>query len=108
MVCLENLMERDLRMDNTKSDFEDRKKEVEEYFLFLEIFNYDDIKVQYRQSNEVQIKEISTRLQTMFLANAFLILYNLIESTIINSIIEIYNKVSVFSANHGTANLFAF
>ena len=29
----------------------------------------------------------------MFIANAFLILYNLIESTVKNSIVEIYNKI---------------
>jgi len=80
-------------MDNTKSDFEIRKKEVEEYFIFLDIFNNDDIKLQYKKANEILSTPISRKLQTMFIANAFLILYNLIEATVRNSIIDIYEKI---------------
>lgn len=80
-------------MDDTRSDFENRKNEIEEYFRFLVIFNHDDIQLRYNTTNKTLHFPISRKLQTMFIANAFLILYNLIEATIRNSIIDIYDKI---------------
>ena len=80
-------------MDNTKIDFEARKREVEEYFLFLKIFNNDNIHIKYKQGSEEIEERVSNKLQRIFIANAFLILYNLMESTVRNSIIEIYDEI---------------
>ncbi len=80
-------------MDNTKNDFDYRKIEVEDYFSFLKIINDDDTLIKYANGAEIVEEKISNKLQTMFIANAFLILYNLIESTVKNSIVEIYNKI---------------
>lgn len=80
-------------MDNAKIDFDYRKIEVEDYFSFLKIMNSDDTLIRYVNGTETKEEKISNKLQTMFIANAFLILYNLIESTVRNSIVEIYNKI---------------
>ncbi len=80
-------------MDNAKIDFDYRKIEVEDYFSFLKIMNSDNTLIRYVNGTETKEEKISNKLQTMFIANAFLILYNLIESTVRNSIVEIYNKI---------------
>ena len=80
-------------MDNTKQDFEKRKSEIDSYFKFLLIFDDDDTKIQYKKNGEIVTEKIQPQFQIILIANAFLILYNLIESTIRNSIIEIYIEV---------------
>lgn len=80
-------------MDNTKRDFETRKDEIENYFSFLEIIDDDKTLLKYTKDNIDVEEKISNKLQTMFVANAFLILYNLIESTVRNSILDIYEKI---------------
>ena len=72
-------------MDNTKSDFLKRREEINDYFSFLEALNRDKVYV-----NE---ERVSIKLHRIFIANTFLLLYNLVESTVRNSIIEIYNKI---------------
>ena len=80
-------------MDNTKQDFENRKSEIENYFKFLAIFDNDNTKIQYEKDGQIVAEKIQPQFQIILIANAFLILYNLIESTVRNSIIEIYTKV---------------
>ena len=80
-------------MDNTKQDFENRKIEIENYFNFLIIFDNDETKLQYKKDGNLILERIEPKFQIILIANAFLILYNLIESTVRNSIIEIYNKI---------------
>ncbi len=80
-------------MDNTKQDFDNRKSEIENYFKFLLIFDDDNTKIQYEKEGEIVIEKIQPQFQIILIANAFLILYNLIESTVRNSIIEIYTKI---------------
>ena len=81
-------------MDNTKQGFEDRKVEIENYFGYLKIFDNDDTKLQYKKEGEDIIEKIQPQFQIVLIANAFLILYNLIESTIRNSIKEMYTKIN--------------
>jgi len=80
-------------MDSVDSDFNKRKDEVNEYFSFLEKLNNDNIKLNYIKENATEEFIISTKLQRIFIANTFLLLYNLVESTIRNSIVTIYNKI---------------
>jgi len=80
-------------MDSVDSDFNKRKDEVNEYFSFLEKLNNDSIKLNYIKENTTEEFIISKKLQRIFIANTFLLLYNLIESTIRNSIVTIYNKI---------------
>jgi hypothetical protein len=81
-------------MVNTKSDFRKRKKEIDEYFSFLKVLNKNNIFLKYDDHDDFS-KEfpISIELQKILAANTFLLLYNLMESTVRNSIIEIYNKI---------------
>ena len=83
----------DCKMDNTKQDFENRKTEIENYFKFLTIFDDDNTKIQYDKDGVTVTEKIQPQFQIILIANAFLILYNLIESTVRNSIIEIYTKI---------------
>ncbi len=83
----------DCKMDHTKQDFENRKTEIENYFKFLTIFDDDNTKIQYDKDGVTVTEKIQPQFQIILIANAFLILYNLIESTVRNSIIEIYTKI---------------
>lgn len=80
-------------MDNTKEDFNTRKEEIENYFKFLKIFDDDNTRVQYIENDKIVTKRIESKFLTILLANAFLILYNLIEATVRNSIVELYLKI---------------
>lgn len=80
-------------MDNTKQDFENRKAEIENYFKFLAIFDNDDTRIQYTNNGIWVTEKIHPQFQVILIANVFLIFYNLIESTVRNSIIEIYTKI---------------
>jgi len=80
-------------MYSVDSDFNKRKDEVNEYFSFLEKLNNDNIKLNFTKENTTEEFIISTKLQRIFVANTFLLLYNLVESTIRNSIVTIYNKI---------------
>jgi len=80
-------------MDSTKGDFQTRKEEIDNYFTFLKIIDAENTLIKYDKDGAQVEEKISSKLQTMFIANAFLILYNLIESTVRNSIVEIYEKI---------------
>jgi len=80
-------------MDNTIEDFNTRKEEIENYFRFLKIFDDDNTKIQYVEDGETIVEKIESKFLTILLANAFLILYNLIEATVRNSIVELYLKI---------------
>jgi ribonucleotide reductase beta subunit family protein with ferritin-like domain len=80
-------------MDSVDSDFNKRKDEINEYFSFLEKLNNNNIKLNYIKENATEEFIISIKLQRIFIANTFLLLYNLVESTIRNSIVTIYNKI---------------
>ena len=80
-------------MVNTKSDFKQRKDEIDEYFSFLETLNNENVSLNYSDMNGIQNIQISSKLNKIFIANTFLLLYNIVESTVRNSIVEIYNKI---------------
>lgn len=80
-------------MVNTKSDFVKRREEIENYFSFLEILDKDETVLKYVKNGIITEEEISKDIQRILIANSFLILYNLIEATIRNSIVEIYDKI---------------
>jgi hypothetical protein len=87
-------------MVNTKSDFEVRKKEIENYFSFLEILDKDETVLKYVKNGKITEEEISKDIQRILIANSFLILYNLIESTVRNSILAIYEKIKEDEVNY--------
>lgn len=87
-------------MDNTKQDFEKRWDEIENYFKFLIIFDDDATRLQYVNGDTAITEKIQPQFRIILIANAFLILYNLIESTVRNSIVEIYLKVKDDEINY--------
>ena len=89
-------------MISTKLDFEERKEEIENYIRFLKIFDDDETKIHYIENKETVQEGIQNQFQTILIANAFLILYNLIESTIRNTIIAIYKSIFIRGESYGT------
>jgi hypothetical protein len=70
--------------------FEERRNEIELYFGLLEDVAERDAQLIFR---EKQIKSIGLDLQHILLSNAFLLLYNLVESTISGAIEAIYKEM---------------
>jgi len=78
-------------MNITKLDFDKRKDEVENYFSFLSILDDDEnTRLKYKKEGNLVEEKISDQLQKILIANGFLLLYNLIEASVRNSILEIY------------------
>lgn len=80
-------------MDNVKQEFDNRKKEVEQYLDFLNIVSIDNATITYAKKQDTITSPITNDIQRILIANSFLILYNLIESTIRMSIVEIYETI---------------
>ena len=81
-------------MNNTKLDFEKRKDEVENYLIFLGILSDgENTRLRYKKNESMVEEKIPEQLQKILIANGFLLLYNLIEATVRNSILEIYFEV---------------
>ena len=78
-------------MNITKRDFYKRKDEVENDFSFLSILDDDEnTRLKYKKKGDLVEEKISDQLQKILIANGFLLLYNVIEATVRNSIVEIY------------------
>lgn len=80
-------------MDNTILNFEKRKLEISTFLDYLVLLDKDSIELKYTESHEVKYKTVSPEFLTTLTANSFLLLYNVIESTIRNSIIAIYDNI---------------
>jgi hypothetical protein len=81
-------------MNSTQLDFDKRKDEVENYFSFLSILDDDEnTRLKYKKEGDFVEEKISVQLQKILIANGFLLLYNLIEATVRNSILEIYDAI---------------
>ena len=80
-------------MDNTRLNFEKRKLEINTYLDYLLLLDKDSIELKYTESQEVKYKTVTPEFLTTLTANSFLLLYNVIESTIRNSIIAIYDNI---------------
>ncbi|EDN70205.1 conserved hypothetical protein [Beggiatoa sp. PS] len=81
-------------MNKTKLDFDKRKDEVENYFSFLSILDDDEnTRLKYKKEGDLVEEKISDQLQKILIANGFLLLYNVIEATVRNSILEIFYEI---------------
>ncbi len=80
-------------MDSVFIEFEDRKKEIKLYIDFISLSENSD--VIYKEVNDNGINK--SELRRIFLANAYLLFYNLVESTIRNAIQEIYDHFKLNS-----------
>lgn len=76
-----------------KDEFDIRVQEVEKYFLFLHKVEEDyKIITDYTKTKSFSIDDDLTKILK---ANGFLLLYNLIESTILNGVISIFDILKI-------------
>lgn len=84
-------------MKISRSTFDERRSEIESYFDFIDdiITNKAKLTFPASYSNPVPIeKDISIELTHTLKANAYLLLYNLVEATMSNAIEEIHDEIS--------------
>jgi hypothetical protein len=74
-----------------RDEFETRVREIEIYFLLLQKIE-GDYKI-ITDFNRTEDFRIDDDLSKILKANGFLLLYNLIESTLFNSIVEIFDEL---------------
>lgn len=80
-------------MSILRLNFDSRVAEIEKYFSFLEHVESDyRVLSNYTQTGTFNVDD---ELSKVLKANGFLLLYNLIESTILNSIVGIFDAVKV-------------
>ncbi|NEP38153.1 MAG: hypothetical protein F6K25_10720 [Okeania sp. SIO2G4] len=74
-------------------DFKERSKEVSKYFIFLKNLEQGTIQLAMEGKAKAKIKEIDSELIKTLKASAFLLLYNLIESTMRDAIEAIFDEL---------------
>jgi MAE_28990/MAE_18760-like HEPN len=75
-------------------DFHTRVQEVNQYFVFLEGLIQETTKLAVSgDQGEQKITPIGSNLSYILTANAFLLLYNLVESTMRNAIVAIWAEI---------------
>jgi MAE_28990/MAE_18760-like HEPN len=76
-------------------DFSERSKEVSKYFIFLKTLEQGTIKLSMEGMNgKTKIKKLDSDLEKTLKASCFLLLYNLVESTMRNAIEAIFDELS--------------
>jgi MAE_28990/MAE_18760-like HEPN len=74
-------------------DFDERAKEVSQYFIFLKNLEQESIKLSMGKANKLKIKAIDPNLLRTLKASGFLLLYNLVEATMRNAIEAIFDEL---------------
>jgi hypothetical protein len=81
-------------MQSVLADFDIRVEEVNKYFHFLEQLSTEKTKLAVLEdSGEHRIKPIDPELEKTLKANGYLLLYNLVESTMRNAIVAIFDEL---------------
>lgn len=75
-------------------DFDERSQEVSKYFLLLKNLEQGSIKLSMGNLTNPKIKNIDIELEKTLKATGFLLLYNLIESTMRNAIEAIFDDIT--------------
>lgn len=81
-------------MITVKAEFEKRAEEIEEYFKLLESFFEKEAILYFPNKRTHKYKRLNPELEKVLKANCFLLLYNLIEASVKQSITEIYDQVT--------------
>ncbi|RZK04551.1 MAG: hypothetical protein EOO46_16450 [Flavobacterium sp.] len=81
-------------MTTVLSDFEARVLEIERYFELLNLLISKEAELHFRNNRQPQTFTVDAELSKILRANCFLILYNLAESSIRQSILEIHDQIS--------------
>lgn len=90
-------------MNSTKVEYNKRLHEVEVYFETLELLDKGDCSIKCVDIlGDETIKRIDSELSTILKANGFLLLYNLIESTIRKSLDAILISIHTSSVTYGS------
>ena len=80
-------------MNTVLLDFNTRAQEVDDYFIFLEILIKPTTKLAVADSaGKDKIQSLNPELAKTLKANGFLLLYNLVESTMRNGILAIFDE----------------
>ena len=80
-------------MQTVINAFNERIEEVNVYFRFLEKLEVPEVLFYFPQKRTHKFKEIEPDIVRMLKANAFLMIYNLVESSIRDGILEIYRQI---------------
>ncbi|MEG4349131.1 MAE_28990/MAE_18760 family HEPN-like nuclease [Microcoleus sp. LAD1_D3] len=81
-------------MNTVLLDFNTRAQEVEDYFIFLENLIKQTTKLAVADSaGQYQIQSLNPELAKTLKANGLLLLYNLVESTMRNAIVAIFDEL---------------
>ena len=75
-------------------DFEKRVKEIDLYFTHLEYIEEEDAQIFFPNKSRNKYVDYDIELTKVFKANLFLLLYNLAESSIKQSLNEIYDSIT--------------
>lgn len=81
-------------MITVKIEFEKRVSEVEEYFKLLDNFFEKDAILYFPNKQTHKYKRLNPELEKVLKANSFLLLYNVIEASIKQSLTEIYDQIT--------------
>lgn len=81
-------------MDNVIDNFSKRKDELDNYYKYLKIFDESETKVSYYSEGEHKNEQIEFDFQKVLIANAYLLLYNIVESTVSNSVNAIFQSIT--------------
>ncbi len=74
-------------------DFDERSQEVSRYFLFLKNLEQGSIKLSMGNAKNTKTKPINNDLEKTLKATGFLLLYNLVESTMTNAIEAVFDEL---------------
>lgn len=77
------------------NDFNTRVREIEGYFKLLNSIINEDARLYFPNKGSHKYKKIDDELIKVMKANCFLLLYNLIESSIKLSLTEIYDSITL-------------
>ncbi len=76
-------------------DFNERSREVSKYFMFLKTLEQGSVKLSMEgMCGKVKVKKLDSELEKTLKASGFLLLYNLIESTMRNAIEAIFDEIA--------------
>ncbi len=82
-------------MITTKEEYKKRLSEVELYFKTIQLLDNGQCSIVCKDiSGNVSTNDIDQELSKILKANGFLLLYNLIEATVRNSIVAIFNSIT--------------
>lgn len=89
-------------MQDVLADFEEKAKEIDIYFDTLSLFHENGASISIPQSKEDAVKyfPIGESLTAIMKANAFLMLYNLVEWSIREGILSVYREMDASSCSY--------